>query len=167
MKPLVIGQAPSRTSDPTKPLAGEPLASRLAALFGMDVESYLAATDRRNLLGAWPGKSSKGDRFPIAEARRMAFQIDLDGRHVLFVGIATAAAFGPEAVRKAAEGQRGRKLSAECRRKISEALRGRQFTPEWREKMSLAHSGKPLSKEYVANAAAAHLGMKYNRRNLK
>jgi hypothetical protein len=94
-KLLLIGQAPSRTSDPRKPLEGEPLASKLCALFGCTRKEYLAKTERHNVLQYWPGKKAKGDELPWLDARRGAERLrkKLLGRRVVFIGQATAAYF--------------------------------------------------------------------------
>jgi len=72
MKPLIIGQAPSRRSVLGEPLSGRS-GRRLAALCGLGRTSFLARFDRANLLSYWPGPSpSGGDRFPMAEAKAAA-----------------------------------------------------------------------------------------------
>ena len=52
--------------------------------------------DRRNLFQEYPGKSGKGARFPMKDAKSMAFMVkrDLGGYNVLFVGKRVAIAFG-------------------------------------------------------------------------
>ena len=92
MKPLLIGQAPNSTD------SGDPLSGRagqfLATIAGLNWSDFLAMTERRNLLGRFPGKAGKGDRFPAREARDAASKIVLDARHVLAVGKAVAGSLG-------------------------------------------------------------------------
>jgi hypothetical protein len=96
MRPLLIGQAPSRIGDPAAPLAGR-IGGRLARLCGMDPPMFLRATERINLLPACPAGPArgKGDPFPAPPARAAALQLipRLAGRRVVFVGVATARAF--------------------------------------------------------------------------
>jgi uracil-DNA glycosylase len=68
---LIVGQAPSASSDPSEPLSGRS-GRRLASLCGMTLEEFLRAFDRVNLLPEFPGKASKGDRFPMAAGRSAA-----------------------------------------------------------------------------------------------
>ena len=99
MKTVLIGQAPSRTSDPSRPLSGEPLASKMSAICGLTVEEYLEKFERRNLIGWWPGRGAKGDLFPRSEARTAAAAMEraLRGRSVVFLGKSVSAAFGFQA----------------------------------------------------------------------
>lgn len=62
MRPLVIGQAPSATSDPLEPLAG-PCGARLASLCGLSIGDWLGAYERFNLVERFPGKLAKGDAW--------------------------------------------------------------------------------------------------------
>lgn len=96
MKTVLIGQAPSRTSDPRRPLSGDPLASKLAALCGLTKAEYLRAFERRNLLDRWPGKATKGDAWPAKEALSAAWNLGprLRGRRAIFLGRRVAEAFG-------------------------------------------------------------------------
>lgn len=99
MMPLIIGQAPSRMSDPDEPLSGNS-GRRLAALCGLDLRTFIDGFERRNLLSRWPGSSTgAGDRFVgSAEARRLAEStrplLGPPDRKVIVLGFATAAAFG-------------------------------------------------------------------------
>ena len=93
---LLIGQAPSRGGDPTRPLEGK-IGEKIASLAGMEFAQYLARTDRMNVLDRWPGKNGgKGDSFPMIAARCAAAGKSsmLAERVVMFVGKASAAAFG-------------------------------------------------------------------------
>ena len=93
-KIVLIGQAPSRTGDPSRPLAS----NKLAALCGLTKKEYLRKFRRLNIFDAWPGKNGKGDAFPLAQARIRAAQLvkNLMHERVVFVGIKTAEAFSFE-----------------------------------------------------------------------
>lgn len=94
-RPLIIGQAPSRLSDPTEPLS-ERSGARLSDLCGISVPEFLAGFERRNLIEEWPGKAGKGDRFVgLPEARRLAetCREAAAGRRVVVLGFSIAAAF--------------------------------------------------------------------------
>ncbi len=72
VKTILLGIAPSRTSDPVRPFSGRS-GARLARL--LDLPERGLSLDRvfelRNVLDYWPGRVSggRGDRFPMAEAR--------------------------------------------------------------------------------------------------
>ena len=94
-KLLLIGQAPLRTGDASKVLAGRS-GVWIADLMGVPLAEHLAGTDRVNLFDEWPGRNGKGDRWNMLEAGRRArgmVQL-LRGRMVIFVGRSVAAAFG-------------------------------------------------------------------------
>lgn len=96
MKPLLIGEAPSRTSDPKKPFHGASgtYLAKLAGLSGVIQLSYEFRL--RNILQRWPGignAGEKGSRFPIAKAKRVARKIPLEGI-VILAGRRVAKAFG-------------------------------------------------------------------------
>jgi hypothetical protein len=95
VKTILIGQAPSRGGDPRRPLSSGPTATALARLAGLPAHEFLRAFERRNLLDAWPGKSGKGDAFPLRAARDAAMIIlpELRGRRVVFLGRNVARAF--------------------------------------------------------------------------
>lgn len=96
MKPLIVAQAPSRRSDPSEPLSGAS-GRRLAALAGMSHEEFLSAFERKNLVGIYPGRDGKGDRFPMKEAVDAANEIILHdfrgGRRIVLLGRTVATAF--------------------------------------------------------------------------
>lgn len=94
-RPILIGQAPSRHGDPTKPLTGLP-GRRLARLANMYPLEFYASVVRANLLPFYLGGNDEGDAFPMSEARVAAFESapSLDGRVVVFVGRKVAEAFG-------------------------------------------------------------------------
>lgn len=96
MKTVIIGQAPSRVSDPSEPLSGRS-GARLASLAGVDLPAFREFFDRRNMLSEWPGKAGKGDAWPGApEARAIAegLRTGLATRRVVLLGVNVARAFG-------------------------------------------------------------------------
>ena len=92
---VLVGEAPSRRSDPRRPLDG-PCGSRLERLAEIPVGSLGDRCVAVNLLPAWPGRRGKGAAFPMAEARAAAAELVplLEGRAVLLLGRRVAAAFG-------------------------------------------------------------------------
>lgn len=93
---VIIGQAPSRTSDPARPLSGDAIRGRLTGMLGVSARAYAEAIEKRNLLPTYPGKAGKGDAFDIKRARRAAAKVAprLAGASVIFLGRKVAAAFG-------------------------------------------------------------------------
>lgn len=94
----IVGEAPSRSSDPERPFCG--WSGRwLAKQAGLEGYEELARRARLvNVLRRWPGVGNageKGSRFPIRRARREAKKIELRGV-VLLAGRRVAAAFDPE-----------------------------------------------------------------------
>lgn len=85
-KPLIVGQAPSRSSDPRRAFSGKS-GAKLAALVG-DLSNF----ELTNLLDYWPGKNGKGDHFPRDEAKSNAAKIvrRFRDRRVLIVGVGVA-----------------------------------------------------------------------------
>ena len=72
MRTIIVGQAPGPRTDSREPLSGQS-GRRLAALCGMELDEFLAAFERVNLIRRWPGEANgKGDAFPMARARRAA-----------------------------------------------------------------------------------------------
>lgn len=100
MIPVLIGQAPSRTSARSAAMTALEGKSgrRLASFAGLSGEQLFALTERENLFASFPGKSGKGDRFnaKLAHARADAMTPRLAGRVVVFLGYRVAAAFGFE-----------------------------------------------------------------------
>jgi uracil-DNA glycosylase len=94
-KLLLVGQAPSRTGDPTAVLQGRS-GIWLADLMGVSLSEYLERTDRINLFDGWTGRSGKGDAWDAAAARERASAMvpGLSGRRVIFVGRNVTTAFG-------------------------------------------------------------------------
>lgn len=97
MKPLIIGQAPGPRSDPDVPLSGR-CGERLAALCGIGHDQFLERFCRVNLIKRFPGKQSKGDAFPIEEARKGAIGLLMTGvfatTKIVLLGDAVARTFG-------------------------------------------------------------------------
>lgn len=81
-KVLLVAQAPSRTAGRDRALSGRS-GQRLAAFADLSFpDEFFESFDTVNVLARWPGKHGgkyryreKGDRFPIAAARRKARQI--------------------------------------------------------------------------------------------
>lgn len=112
---LIVGQAPSASSDPGVPLSGLS-GRRLASLCALAFEEFLAAYDRENLLPAFPGKLSKGDAFPVHLARLRAVAI-LRGRQprrLVLLGGGVSRAFGLCPLPLLAWRPLGRHLAAVC-----------------------------------------------------
>ena len=98
---LIVGQAPSRTSDPRRPLEGDRIKRALTGLLGIDEATYLREVERVNLLATWAPKESggEGDAFDRALGRAAAACL-ANGhlrfpsqRHVLLLGRNVARAF--------------------------------------------------------------------------
>jgi hypothetical protein len=94
-KIFLIGQAPSKTGDPRKPLLGGRPAQLIMRLAEMTPTEYLQKFHRVNLLNRWPGKTGKGDAFPLGAARVAAENLSprLRGQTVVFLGQGVASAF--------------------------------------------------------------------------
>lgn len=97
----IIGEAPSKSSDPKRPFAGWS-GKWLAKIAGFEsFEDLEAKAQLVNVLKRWPGKGyagEKGSAFPIARARRAAKRIELVGI-VLLAGRRVASAFDPALAR--------------------------------------------------------------------
>lgn len=92
-----VGQAPGRNGDPAKPLVGGRVGGKIMELMGPDAAKLERSFRRVNLLIRWPGKSGKGDAFPMDEARSAAIALLLDGElsgRVILLGKAVGRAFG-------------------------------------------------------------------------
>lgn len=93
LRPLLVGQAPSRSGATSfEGTSG----AKLAKLCGLDVVAFRERFDRVNLLEAFPGAYSRGDAFPLRLARASARQVRsrLQGRpFVVFVGVGVSRAF--------------------------------------------------------------------------
>lgn len=90
---FLIGQAPSRTSDPSRPLSGLS-GARLAELAG--VERLDDVFEVRNVLRRFPGRSGGSDSFPLAEARSAGefIRAEIRGRRAILLGRKVALALG-------------------------------------------------------------------------
>lgn len=97
---LLVGQAPSRDSDPNDPLMGRS-GGRLMDLFDLPPSLYRDYFERVNLLEEFPGKAGKGDLFDRVFAVQSAAKITIDlalfpRPFVLLLGNKVATAFGRE-----------------------------------------------------------------------
>jgi uracil-DNA glycosylase len=93
VRPLLIGEAPGRTTVDRPPFHGRG-GRLLAELAG--VERIEEAFEPMNLLRRWPGPAGgKGSAFPLPKAREAAEGIAplLRGRRTIFVGRRVASAF--------------------------------------------------------------------------
>lgn len=91
MTVIFIGQAPGRNDG--SPVSGR-IDRRLAGLLSIDLETFLCSFSRTNVLDRFPGKSGKGDAFPMDEARkRAAHELSAFSTAVL-LGKNTARTFG-------------------------------------------------------------------------
>lgn len=95
MRTVIVGQAPSRTSDPAEPLSGRS-GQRLAELCGITMPDFLERFERINLLVGWQGKNGKGDRFePGAAPERVAQALlYLRARNVIILGAINSTSLG-------------------------------------------------------------------------
>lgn len=59
-----VGQSPGKCNPMGVPFGGKS-GKRLATFCKMDHESWIAATNRINVLEDWPGKAKKGDVFKV------------------------------------------------------------------------------------------------------
>ena len=91
MKTLLLGAAPSRSSDPSRPLIGGHSGTKLQELCGLNLRQYFEAFDRADLLQAYPGSI-----WPKVQASAAAAALlpALRGRRVVLVGRGVAEAFG-------------------------------------------------------------------------
>lgn len=92
---VIVGQAPSRSSDPDRPFSGRS-GARLRDLLGAGA---IERAEKRNLLPRYPGrgaKAGKGDAFPRKAASQAAASLltSLEGAYVILVGVGVAEAFG-------------------------------------------------------------------------
>jgi hypothetical protein len=94
---LLIGQAPSRSGDPSRPLEGR-IGRMLAELAGIGIDEYMELTERTNLLGEWTGRAigEKGDLWSSLAARERAEELVglFPGRTAVLLGRNVARAFG-------------------------------------------------------------------------
>lgn len=92
---LLIGQAPGRGGDPSRPLEGR-IGRRLAEMIGVSFDEYLLIAERTNLLTEWTGKKGKGDSWDALAARERASELRqvFPGRVAVLLGRNVARAFG-------------------------------------------------------------------------
>jgi uracil-DNA glycosylase len=96
VKPLIIGEAPGKHGDPTKPIEGR-IGARLATCCGLSLQEFLDTFDRVNLLEEQPQDNGKGTHFNVKAAAKVAKVIERSlqpGQVVLILGKRAAAAFG-------------------------------------------------------------------------
>ena len=77
MKPLIVGEAPSKNEFPPTPLEGR-VGRRLADCAGLTFGEYLTRFDRTNLLGERQEVKGKGFVFDMASARAAAWKLRSD-----------------------------------------------------------------------------------------
>src|SRR5215510_812581 len=89
----LVGQAPSRRGDPSKPLAG-PNGQKIARLAGMSYDELVAC--RRRHLNTYRGKHGKADAFDRAKGKVTAADVLLDWRveRIVLLGKNVARCFG-------------------------------------------------------------------------
>lgn len=93
-RPIIVGQAPSRTSDPGSPMSGRPM-SFMCRTFGVTERKMKASFRFVNLVKKFPGKNGKGDAFPLNVASNAAGRLMERTRgELLLAGKLVAAAFG-------------------------------------------------------------------------
>lgn len=95
-RPLIVGEAPGKHGDPSRPCEGR-VGARLAACAGITYDEYLTLFDRVNLLDEQPQDAPKGMAFnvklagKVARKMEQAFQV---GQIVLILGKRAGSAFG-------------------------------------------------------------------------
>src|SRR5258708_4171208 len=95
MKPLIVGEAPGKGGDASKPVEGR-VGARLAACAGLTFEEFLTTFDRVNLLQEQPQDNGNGTDFNIKAAGRRARELELSLEQlplVMLLGKRVAAAF--------------------------------------------------------------------------
>jgi uracil-DNA glycosylase len=99
MKALIVGQAPSCSSGHERAFDGAS-GKRLAACLGMTLLEFLSEFDTANMLRKWPGKHGgkyayreKGDRFPVAKARRRVWALTQRAEVIVLCGSNVAEAW--------------------------------------------------------------------------
>lgn len=96
MKPLIIGEAPSKNEVLPRPISGR-VGKRLASLCGLTLEEFLQHFDRVNLLHVRQDTKEKGFEFDVKAARIEAGRIMstlVRDQVVLLLGRRVANAFG-------------------------------------------------------------------------
>lgn len=96
MKPLLIGEAPSKNEVTERPLEGR-IGKRLAACCNLTLEDFLRYFDRVNLLHVRQDSKEKGFEFDAKAAAAEACRLRKEwpsGRTVILLGRRVAEAFG-------------------------------------------------------------------------
>lgn len=96
MKPLIVGEAPSKNEVVEQPLQGR-VGRRMAALSGLTYEQYIDFFDRVNLLHVRQDTKEKGFEFDFESAQIEARQLVRGfkrGQIVLLLGGRVTEAFG-------------------------------------------------------------------------
>ena len=96
MKPLIVGEAPSKNQDPERPVEGR-IGKRLANCAGLPYDDFLQHFERVNLLHERQEVNGKGFVFDLHKAHGTAIVICTKlepGRVVLLLGHRVAKAFG-------------------------------------------------------------------------
>jgi uracil-DNA glycosylase len=97
VKPLIVGEAPSKNEHVPRPISGR-IGRRLAACAGMTLERFLASFDRVNLLEVRQDTKEKGFEFDVkaalASARMLRDMMFFKHRPaILLLGTRVARAF--------------------------------------------------------------------------
>ncbi len=102
MKPLLIGEAPSKNQTDPHPLEGR-IGRKLAECAGLSYDAYLDMFDRVNLLAVRQDTKEKGFEFDMKAARESALLMRQSGimrdRSVVLLGNRVAEAFGVRSIR--------------------------------------------------------------------
>ena len=97
MKPLIVGEAPSKNQDPERPIEGR-IGMRLAACCGLPYDQFLDHFERVNLLHVRQDTAAKGFEFDAvagALAAKRIWCLDTSpDRIILLLGKRVATAFG-------------------------------------------------------------------------
>lgn len=96
MKPLIVGEAPSKNEITERPIEGR-IGKRLAALCGLSLEEFLNHFERVNLLHVRQDTADHGFEFDREAARASAVQLMAgwkEDRVILLLGHRVADAFG-------------------------------------------------------------------------
>lgn len=97
MRVVIVGEAPGRRGDPSKPLSGA-VGKNLAAICGMTEAAFRKSFVLDNVLREWPGRKpgAKGDRWSAGAARLATarFRFGDDPSLFVFLGKRVAKAFG-------------------------------------------------------------------------
>lgn len=102
MKPLIVGEAPSKNEDVPNPISGR-VGKRLAECCGTSLDEFLHRFERTNLLKVRQDTKEKGFEFDEQAASLAAYEMAdpayssfalHEGRVVILLGKRVAAAFG-------------------------------------------------------------------------